>query len=111
MYLGVDIVSGTLIGSMIAGLLAHLFARHFLSPSVTFAFPSGVALVPGSYAFRAVIGGLQILRDAGSSPGPVVAETVSLALYTVLLTCAIAIGLAVALAMPLPGSYGSDDPI
>ncbi|QHN03594.1 threonine/serine exporter family protein [Granulicella sp. WH15] len=104
MHLGVDIVSGTLIGSMIAGLLAHLFARHFRTPSVTFAFPSVVALVPGSYAFRTVIGGLQILRDAGNSPGSLVAETISLALYTVLLTCAIAIGLAVALAVPLPGS-------
>jgi uncharacterized membrane protein YjjP (DUF1212 family) len=101
MHLGLDIVSGTLVGSMIAGLLAHLFARYFRTPSVTFAFPSVVALVPGSYAFRMVIGGLQILRDAGSSPGPLVAETISLALYTVLLTCAIAIGLAVALAVPL----------
>jgi uncharacterized membrane protein YjjB (DUF3815 family) len=101
MHLGLDIVSGTLVCSMIAGLLAHLFARHFRTPSVTFAFPSIVALVPGSYAFRMVIGGLQILRDAGSSPGPLVAETISLALYTVLLTCAITIGLAVGLAVPV----------
>ena len=102
MHLGLDIVSGTFISSMVAGLLAHIFSRVFTAPPTTFAFPSVVALVPGSYAFRAVIGGIQILHAAGSVPSPVVAETISLAIYTILLTSAIALGLAIALAVPLP---------
>jgi len=105
MHWGLDIVSGTFISSMVAGLLAHIFSRVFLAPPTTFAFPSVVALVPGSYAFRAVIGGIQILRAAGSAPSPVVAETISLVIYTILLTSAIAIGLAIALALPLPSQH------
>lgn len=102
MHLGLDIVSGTLISSMVAGLLARTFSSVFRTPSTTFAFPSVVALVPGSYAFRAVIGGLQILRAAGNTSNPVVGETISLVIYTILLTSAIAIGVAIALALPLP---------
>ncbi len=106
MHLGLDIVSGTLIGSMAAGILAHVFAQEFATPPVTFAFPAVVAFVPGSYAFRAVIGSLQILRAAGSAPAPLVAETISLIVYTILLTAAIAIGVAIALAVPLPNWRG-----
>src|SRR5262249_19250472 len=36
---GVDIVAGTLIGALAAGLLAQLFARHFAAPTAAFAFP------------------------------------------------------------------------
>ena len=103
LHCGLDIISGTLIASMVAGILAHIFSRLFRTPSVTFAFPAVVALVPGSYAFRAFVGGLQILRASGSASIPLVAETMSLVMYVILLTSAIAIGLAVALAMPLPG--------
>ncbi len=111
MHWGLDIVSGTLISSMIAGLLARIFSQVFQTPPTTFAFPSVVALVPGSYAFRAVIGGIQILRAAGNTPNPVVAETISLVIYTILLTSAIAVGLAIALALPLPNRRrGHDEP-
>jgi len=111
MHFGLDIVSGTLIGSMVAGVLAHIFSRIFLTPPTTFAFPGVVALVPGSYAFRAIIGTIQILRSAGSASGPLVAETISLVIYTVLLTSAIAVGLAIALAVPLPGQHRRQDQI
>jgi uncharacterized membrane protein YjjP (DUF1212 family) len=105
MHWGLDIVSGTLISSMVAGLLARIFFGAFQTPPTTFAFPSVVALVPGSYAFRAVIGGIQILRAAGNTPSPVIAETISLVIYTILLTSAIAIGVAIALALPLPNRH------
>jgi len=105
MHLGLDIISGTLIGSMVAGVLAHLFSVAFWTAPTTFAFPSAVALVPGSYAFRAVIGGIHILRSGANAPGPLVAETMSLVIYTVVLTSAIALGLAIALAVPLPSWY------
>jgi uncharacterized membrane protein YjjP (DUF1212 family) len=102
LHCGLDIITGTLIGSLVAGLLAHIFAQRFRTPPTTFAFPSVVALVPGSYAFRAVIGGLHILRSGDLAPSGLVAETASLILYTVLLTSAIAVGLAIALSVPLP---------
>jgi uncharacterized membrane protein YjjP (DUF1212 family) len=99
MHLGLDIVIGTLIGSMVAGFLAHLFARRFAAPPATFAFPGVVAMVPGSYAFRAVVASLKIMHVADASPAPLPAQTMSLYISTVLLTAAIAIGLAIGLSL------------
>jgi len=57
-------------------------------------------MVPGSYAFRAVIGLLAIVKAAGKSPVDLQAETLSLVVTTVLLTMAIAVGLAIPLGIP-----------
>jgi uncharacterized membrane protein YjjB (DUF3815 family) len=101
MHGGLGIVSGTLIASMAAGLLAHVFSRNFGAPLAAFAFPGVVAMVPGSYAFRAAIGAVQLMRSAGASPTNLLPQTASLVITTVVLTAAIAIGLAIALVLPL----------
>ena len=49
-------------------------------------------MVPGAYAFRAVLGSLQIVH--GAAAPPLVAETLSLAIAVVLMVAAIAIGIA-----------------
>ena len=72
-------------------------------PPAAFAFPGVVAMVPGSYAFRAVIGGVQIMQVAGGTSVNLLAETTSLVILTVLLTASIAIGLAIPLALLLNG--------
>jgi uncharacterized membrane protein YjjP (DUF1212 family) len=38
MHLGIDVVSGTLIGALVVGFLAQWFAGHFRAPAVAFAF-------------------------------------------------------------------------
>jgi uncharacterized membrane protein YjjB (DUF3815 family) len=101
MHGGLGIISGTLIASMAAGLLAHLFSRSFGAPFAAFAFPGVVAMVPGSYAFRAAIGAVQLMRFAGGSPADLLPQTASLVITTVVLTAAIAIGLAIPLVLPL----------
>lgn len=98
MHLGIDIVSGTLLGSLAAGFLSLGFARGFRAPPAAFAFPGVVAMVPGSYAFRAVIGSLHILQAGAKSPPSLIAETASLTFLSVLMMAAIAIGLAAPLA-------------
>jgi uncharacterized membrane protein YjjP (DUF1212 family) len=100
---GLDIVSGTLIASMAAGLLAHIFTRNFGVPPAAFAFPGVVAMVPGSYAFRAAIACVQIMQVGDGSSVSLLAETTSLVILTVLLTASIAIGLAIPLTLPLNG--------
>ena len=88
---GLDLSSGTLIGALIAGALAQGFARVFRAPSATFAFPGVVAMVPGAFAFRAVIGALQIGHGT-ASPG-VVHATLTLGVQVVLMLAAIATGI------------------
>jgi uncharacterized membrane protein YjjB (DUF3815 family) len=87
---------------MAAGLLAWLFAWHFEVPPTTFAFPGVVAMVPGSYAFRAVLGCLEVMQTGGSASATLVDDTGSLLISATVLTLAIAVGLAVPLALPMP---------
>jgi uncharacterized membrane protein YjjP (DUF1212 family) len=89
---GIDIISGTLIGALAAGVLAQVFARYFSAPVAAFAFPGVVAMVPGAYAFRAVIGSLQIAH--GAAAPLLVTETLALGITVMLMVAVIAIGVA-----------------
>jgi uncharacterized membrane protein YjjB (DUF3815 family) len=91
-HLGIDIISGTLIGALAAGLLAQGFVWYFEAPAAAFAFPGVVAMVPGAYAFRAVLGSLQIVH--GAAAPLLLAETLSLGIAVVLMVAAIAVGIA-----------------
>jgi uncharacterized membrane protein YjjB (DUF3815 family) len=94
MHLGFDVVSGTLIGALAVGFFAQGFARHFRAPAVALAFPGVVAMVPGAFAFRAVIGCLQIVQAGATSATPVVTETFALTVTCLLMVGAIAVGIA-----------------
>jgi uncharacterized membrane protein YjjB (DUF3815 family) len=94
LHLGIDVVSGTLIGALAVGFLAQGFARHFRAPAVAFAFPGVVAMIPGAFAFRAVIGCLQIVHTGAAAATALVAETLALAATCLLMVAAIAVGIA-----------------
>jgi uncharacterized membrane protein YjjP (DUF1212 family) len=103
MHLGVDVVSGTLIGALVVGFLAQGFARHFRAPAVAFAFPGVVAMIPGAFAFRFVIGCLQIVGAAAASAPALVTETLALALSCFLMVAGIAVGIAAPLVLTKKG--------
>lgn len=94
---GLDIVTGSLIGALAAGILAHNFARVFHAPVSAFAFPGVVAMIPGAFAFRAVIGFLEIVNLGSAAPAGLMAETLALSATALLMVLAIAIGVAVPL--------------
>jgi uncharacterized membrane protein YjjB (DUF3815 family) len=91
-HLGIDIITGTLIGALAAGFLAEAFARRYHAPPATFGFPGVVAMIPGAYAFRGVIGTLQIASTTAGPP--LVSETLSLIVTVVLMVAGIAVGVA-----------------
>jgi len=95
---GIDLITGTLIGSLAAGFLAWLLTRRFHAPQAAFAFPGVVALVPGAYAFRAVIGSLAIAH--GTAGPALISQTLSLALSAVLMIAGIAVGVAAPALLP-----------
>jgi uncharacterized membrane protein YjjB (DUF3815 family) len=94
MHLGVGVVSGTLIGALAAGFFAQGFARHFRAPAVAFAFPGVVAMIPGAFAFRVVIGSLQIVEAGAAAATALVTETLALSVSCLLMVGAIAVGIA-----------------
>ena len=95
---GMDIVAGSLIGALAAGVLAHGFARAFDAPVSAFAFPGVVAMIPGSFAFRAVVGYLEIVKAGGAASPGLVTETLSLSVTSLLMVLAITVGVVAPLA-------------
>jgi uncharacterized membrane protein YjjP (DUF1212 family) len=104
LHLGVDIVSGTLIGALAVGFLAQGFARHFRAPAVAFAFPGVVAMIPGAFAFSAVIGCLQIVHSGAAAATALVTETLALAATCLLMVAAIAVGIVAPLILKTKGT-------
>jgi uncharacterized membrane protein YjjP (DUF1212 family) len=104
MHLGLDILSGTLIGALAAGFLAQGFARHFRAPAVAFAFPGVVAMIPGAFAFRVVIGCLQIVTAGAAAATTLVTETLALSVSCLLMVAAIAVGIAAPLILTKKGT-------
>ena len=107
MHLGLDILSGTLIGALAAGFLAQGFARHFRAPAVAFAFPGVVAMIPGAFAFRVVIGCLQIVAAGAAAATTLVTETLALSVSCLLMVAAIAVGIAAPLILTRKGTKKS----
>jgi uncharacterized membrane protein YjjP (DUF1212 family) len=99
MHLGVDVVSGTLIGALAVGFLAQGFSQLFRAPAVAFAFAGVVAMIPGAFAFRVVIGSLQIVHAGAATDAALVTETLALTVTCVLMVAAIAIGIAAPLTL------------
>jgi uncharacterized membrane protein YjjP (DUF1212 family) len=99
---GADIATGSLAGAFAAGLVSRVAGHHYHAPAVTFAIPGIVTMFPGSYGFRAAIGALHLMDLSDRASPALVAETVSLALTTVITTVAIAVGLMIAFSAPVP---------
>jgi len=105
-HYGIDLVTGTLAGALLAGVLAQGFARYFRAPAVALAFPGVVAMIPGAYAFRAVFGTLRIAEATADSA--TVTGTLSLSATVVLMVGAIAVGVA-APALVFPVNRGGSE--
>jgi len=97
---GMNIAASSLLGAAAAGIIARFAARLYRVPPVTFAFPGIVAMIPGSYGFRAGIAGLHLMTMGASASSALVAEALSLTVITIVVTIAIGIGLALALEIP-----------
>ncbi|MGE7417688.1 threonine/serine ThrE exporter family protein [Methylobacterium tarhaniae] len=95
---GLDLAAATLLASAAAGLLAVAFERRLGLPWTTFAFPGVVAMIPGSYAFRAATGALHVMAQGVAAPPALVAETLSLAVAAAVMTAAVGSGLLMAAA-------------
>lgn len=102
--MGLDLPLASFAGAFMATLLARLVGRQTGAPTVTFAFPGVVAMIPGFFAFQASIGGLAIMRAGAATPVALLGETAGLAVTAMLVTAGIAIGLCLALAAPFPSS-------
>src|SRR5215510_9988090 len=111
MHMDVSLAIGSLAGACAAALLARVLAHHFEVPAVAFTFPGVVTLLPAPEAFRAALGGLEIVHAGAAASPSLVAATIALALTAILVIASIAIGLSLAFAAPFPadGQYVDEE--
>lgn len=90
--LAFNIEAATLVGAIIVGLLAVVFARRFNAPALIFATTGAIPMVPGSFAFRAMLGLIQIASADPNTIMPVLAEAAINFVKTTLILGALALG-------------------
>lgn len=98
MLSGLSLTSATLFGAIMVGFLGELFARRLRSPAGLFSVAGAIPMVPGVFAFRAMIGiiNLGVLpTGAQASEGmTVLIATVINFAVTGLVLAALAVGIA-----------------
>ncbi len=93
MQLGVSIAPATLAGAATVGLMSDLFARRLETPSLVFGICGAVPMVPGSFAYRAMLGVIRLATTAPASTEPILMETAVNFVNTGLILAALALGI------------------
>jgi uncharacterized membrane protein YjjB (DUF3815 family) len=91
--LGLSIELATLIAAAGIGFLGALMARRFHMPVVIFTIPSAIPLVPGTFAFRTMIGILQLTNQNLLGDVLILTEATTNGIKTGLILAALAAGI------------------
>lgn len=93
MHLGLPIEPASLLAATLVGFLGVLFARRLHSPTVIFTVPAVIPMVPGTFAFRAMLGILEITNLGVFGSTPVLVEAGLNGVKTSLILAALAGGI------------------
>lgn len=91
--LGLSIEPATLLAATIIGFLSVSLARRFQSPTAIFTVPAVIPMVPGTFAFRTMLGILKLTTLDVANSGPILAEVSLNAIKTGLILAALAGGI------------------
>ena len=91
LHYGGDLLAGTLIASCTMGLLAIQIAHWVHTPTTVFMAPAVIPMVPGVYAYRTMMGLMEISRTQTFS-GELLMQTLNYGLNTVFILLALAVG-------------------
>lgn len=90
---GLSVEAGTLAAATLVGFLGAYFARRWYAPTTVFTVSSAIPLVPGVFAFQAMLGVLRVASADPATGQPVLLEASINAIRTALILAAIAIGI------------------
>jgi uncharacterized membrane protein YjjB (DUF3815 family) len=90
---GLSVEAGTLAGATLVGFLGVFFARRWYAPTSVFTVSSAIPLVPGVFAFQAMLGILRVTTADPATGLPVLLDASTNAIRTALILAAIAIGI------------------
>ena len=88
---GFDLVVGSLAASCLIGLIGIQLAHWVHTPTTVFVIPAVIPMVPGVFAYRTMMGLLEISRSSGAST-EILLQTASNGLNTVFILLALAVG-------------------
>lgn len=94
MQVGISIAPASLVGATVVGAFSAYFARRFQSPALVFAICGAIPMVPGSFAYRTMLGLIRISTSTGETGEPILIETAINFVNTGLILAAIALGIA-----------------
>lgn len=94
MSLGMGIEGATLAAASAVGLLGEAFARRWATPATTFTIPGAIQMVPGTFAFRAMIGLLRLATGSPPNGAAVLLDAATNAVKTAIILGALAVGIA-----------------
>ena len=88
----VGIEAGTLVAAVLIGFSALAVARSQRVPVITFALPSAIPMVPGAFAFKAMLGVLRLVAGSGATDPHLAVDAMVAAAKTALILAAIVLG-------------------
>ncbi len=91
--LGTPIEAATLLAATFVGFLGTYLARRFQSPTAIFTIPAVIPMVPGTFAFRTMLGILELTTLGANESAPVLVEVSLNAIKTGLILAALAGGI------------------
>ncbi len=94
MNFGLDIELATLIGSTVIGVLGMWLAQRWKMPTMIFTVSAAVTMVPGTFAYRTMIGILEVSISDPTTGSTALVEASINAIKTGLILGAIAVGIA-----------------
>jgi uncharacterized membrane protein YjjB (DUF3815 family) len=93
MEFGISIAPATLAGAAVVGTLSAYFARRLEIPSLVFAICGAIPMVPGSFAYRTMLGVIRLSTAVPDMGEPILVETAINFTNTGLILAAIALGI------------------
>jgi uncharacterized membrane protein YjjB (DUF3815 family) len=88
----VGIEAGTLVAATVIGFSALAFARARRVPVISFALPAAIPMVPGAFAFKAMLGILRLVSGSGTTDPALAVAALVAAAKTALILSAIVVG-------------------
>jgi uncharacterized membrane protein YjjB (DUF3815 family) len=94
MQFNVPIEFATLFGATVVGFIAYGLAYRLEAPAALFAIPGIIPLIPGSFAYRAMVGMVSVVNATPERAGELLVEASTNFIRVGLLLAALGVGIA-----------------
>lgn len=92
---GVSIEAGTLIGATLVGLMGEYFSHRVHTTASVFTIPGVIPMVPGTYAFKTMMGLIHLTYADSSNNNELLMQTVRNGIKTGVILSCLSLGIAV----------------